>query len=470
MGSHHRADHVRTRSGQKGRGRHRAKAPHNWITPLTATAMSLSLIAPVTAHASTVLSIGATGSWTDAPVTGLQRWPYTKNFADDPVTHTEVVRYPASLGFIGLSMEESVAQGAAALYQAIQSTPGRKIITCESQGCLAVTRVLMQFTADPTTAPTDDLIIVMIGNPATAGGGASAQNSGMWEPFFRITYPGATPETDYETFNVTREYDFFADRPQTDSNTLAIWNNLVAFLVVHPFYGDVDMEDPDNLVKIVGNTTYVLIPTKQLPMLKSLYDAAEAWHLLTGSTTLLQEVESLDARIRAIIDLGYDRSGFVQQGSQTPEGVEDTTAESDLPPVTAVTDSPAGEGDPTQALLADKQIVIPQTAEPATHPDYAEEPNSLVAEKDLTTATDPEADQRKLEDKLDFEAAVEAEDKDADKDADADADALKHDATDNEEDRAQPTESTTHPGPSDTPSPSGAGTDSGSGSPEGSAQ
>ncbi|MGK2867654.1 MAG: PE-PPE domain-containing protein [Mycobacterium sp.] len=326
-------------------GPKREKPPYEWLAPLTAATLSLSLVVPVTAHASTLISIGATGSWTNAPVTALQQWPARNNFVDDPVTRTEVVQYPASLGFIGMPMEESVAEGAAALFQAISSISGRKVVACESQGCLAVTRLLMQFEANPTTAPaTGDLIIVMIGNPATADGGLSAQKPGGYEPFFRITFPGATPETGYETVNVTREYDFFADRPQNDPNALAIWNNLVSFLVVHPFYADVDMDDPTNLVKVVGNTTYVLVPTKQLPMLKSLYDAAQAWQRLTGQANLLQEVEALDARLRAIIDQDYDRSGYVAKGGldQGPAG----GTEPEPPPAMPAPDSPDSDDNP----------------------------------------------------------------------------------------------------------------------------
>lgn len=345
MGAHHRLSHARVRSAQQGPGRHRAaperpRVPYQWLGPVTAAAMSLSLVAPASAQASTLISIGATGSWDNAPVTALRQWPVTHTFADDPVTDTVVVEYPASLGFIGMPMGESVAEGAAGLLRAIESISGRKIIACESQGCLSVTQLVAKFIADATTAPAaEDLIIVMIGNPATAGGGASAQNPGGYEPFFRITFAGATPESQYETVNVTREYDFFADRPVNDPNALAVWNNLVAFLVVHPIYGDVDMDDPDNLIKVVGNTTYVLVPTKQLPMLQSLYDTAEAWRLLTGQADLLQQVEALDARLRAIIDQDYDRSGFLPKGSlgqtDTDEDPADTEPPRDPQPVNA---------------------------------------------------------------------------------------------------------------------------------------
>ncbi|WP_395311184.1 PE-PPE domain-containing protein [Mycobacterium sp. AMU20-3851] len=368
---------------------------------MTATTLSLSLMAPVTAHASTLISIGATGSWTNTPVTGLQRWPVTNNFADDPVTATEVVEYPASLGFVGMSMEDSVLEGAAALLQAIGSISGRKIVACESQGCLSVTQLLMQFAADPGIAPArDDLIIVMIGNPATAGTGASSQNAGEYEPFFRITFPGATPETQYETVNVTREYDFFADRPSTDPSVLAVLNNLVAFLVVHPFYADVDMDDPDNLIKVVGNTTYVLIPTKQLPMLQSLYDAARAWQRLTGQTDLLEDVEALDARLRAIIDRDYDRSGYVPQGSpqepedaDAPEAEDQTTATSeDAVPAQTIEDQSrqvdsesANSPEPEQNTI-DTEDVDAESAEDETLADAEAETKDEAQVEELTEA------------------------------------------------------------------------------------
>jgi diacyltrehalose acyltransferase len=439
MGAHHHAGHVRTRSVGKARGRHRAKAPYEWLTPLTATAMSFSLIAPVTAHASTLVSIGATASWSNTPVTGLQRWPSTNTFANDPVTHTEVVEYPASLGFIGMPMEESVNDGAEALYQALASISGRKIIACESQGCLSVTELLMRFQADPATAPaTDDLIIVMIGNPATAEGGMSAQNPGGYEPFFRITFPGATPETGYETFNVTREYDFFADRPQDDPNALAVWNNLVSFLVVHPFYADVNMDDPDNLVKVVGNTTYVLIPTKQLPMLQSLYDAAQAWQRLTGQTDLLDEVQALDARLRAIIDENYDRTGYVPQGTLSQETPVEEAGGADEPDLPPVPNTSAGTDDPASAPLPDEETVIPFTAEAEPVADAVETPNFSAPEQE--TITDEwDAEQPPLEDEDTSLEGNDLEDEDTSKDQAEDD--VKDDPDADEKDPSQPHES-----------------------------
>ena len=399
MGAHHRPGQARKRSGYRGRGRHRAKSQHTWMAPLTATTLSISLMAPVSAQASTLISIGATGSWDNAPITGLQEWPARNNFADDPVTATEVVEYPAALGFVGMSMEESVAAGTAALLRAIVSISGRKVITCESQGCLSVTRLLQQFAADPHTAPARaELIIVMIGNPATAGTGAAAQNAGEYEPFFRITFPGATPETQYETINVTREYDFFADRPDGDPSALAVLNNLVAFLVVHPFYGEVDMDDPDNLIKVVGNTTYVLVPTKELPILQSLYDAARAWQLLTGRTTLLEEVEALDARLRAIIDQGYDRSGYVPQGSLQPEE----------PAAPADRDGDPDDPSPDTSD-EDAGAELPQ--------DVGGEPtDSLEPEPDTITAGGTEDDLADLDDPTEDKDLSDPEDEDADGD------------------------------------------------------
>lgn len=400
MGTHHRLSHARVRSAQQGPGRHRAaperpRVPYRWLRPVTAAAMSLSLVAPASAQASTLISIGATGSWDNAPVTALRQWPVTHTFANDPVTDTVVVEYPASLGFIGMPMGESVAEGAAGLLRAIESISGRKIIACESQGCLSVTQLVAKFIADATTAPAaEDLIIVMIGNPATAGGGASAQNPGGYEPFFRITFAGATPESQYETVNVTREYDFFADRPVNDPNALAVWNNLVAFLVVHPIYGDVDMDDPDNLIKVVGNTTYVLVPTKQLPMLQSLYDTAEAWRLLTGQAELLQQVEALDARLRAIIDQDYDRSGFLPKGSlgqtRTDDDPADTEPPRDPQPVNAddePEDSAAEQdtADPHDATGSDRSSGGEAAPDSPAH---EEEPERSVGMDDIDTDED----------------------------------------------------------------------------------
>lgn len=352
--------------------------------------LSVAVAAPATAQASTLISIGATGSWTYAPVNALQNWHHT-HASDDPVTTTEVVEYPASLGFVGMPMGESVDLGMVALLAAIQATVGNKIIVCESQGCLSVTKLLQQFALDPDSAPAaGDLILVMVGNPGTAGGGASAQGAGQFEPFFRITFPGQTPDSPYQTVNVTREYDFFADRPTDITNALAVLNNLAAFLRVHPFYGDVDMNAPENLIKVIGNTRYVLIPTERLPMLESWYDVAETWATLTGESALLDEVKALDARLREIIDADYDRSGYVAQGSLPPNTTaepENTKTPEPEPVPQAAQDSPDTAHDDDRPAPVDK-TELDSAAEDVEESADDDVPDTLDVDDSDTDETD----------------------------------------------------------------------------------
>lgn len=101
----------------------------------------------------------------------------------------------------------------------------------------------------------DELSFVLIGNPRRAHGGIM---------------PPIAP-TDYHVIDVVRQYDPMADFPDRPLNLLALANVAAGMLSpMHLDYRGVDLDDPDNVVWTEGNTTYVFVPTTELPLLKPL--------------------------------------------------------------------------------------------------------------------------------------------------------------------------------------------------------
>ena len=95
----------------------------------------------------------------------------------------------------------------------------------------------------------------MFGNPQRAIGG-----------FSRATGGASTPsKTGYRVIDVSREYDLESDFPTNPFNALAVANAFAGYLLIHTDYTGVDINDPRNLVKTVDDTTYVLVPTDNLP-------------------------------------------------------------------------------------------------------------------------------------------------------------------------------------------------------------
>ncbi len=107
---------------------------------------------------------------------------------------------------------------------------------------------------------------------------------------------GVSQPSQYHVIDIAREYDPVADFPDDPTNLLAIANALSGFITLHD-YRDVDINDPNNIVWDEGNTTYVLVPTENLPLLNPLR--------LVGLNAL---ADQLNGPLKAMVDKGYDRS------------------------------------------------------------------------------------------------------------------------------------------------------------------
>jgi hypothetical protein len=147
--------------------------------------------------------------------------------------------------------------GVAQIDTAIDSTPGDTILFGYSQGAVMVTRWLQQHAGDVDAPSPEELSIVLIGNSTRAYGGANADFAVM-------------PRTQYHVIDEARQYDPAADYPDDPFNLLAVANAWAGFTTIHTDYEGVDINDPANAVWTVGNTTYVLVPTENLPLLESL--------------------------------------------------------------------------------------------------------------------------------------------------------------------------------------------------------
>ena len=209
----------------------------------------------------------------------------------------KAVEYPsASIGSVALQ------QGAVNLQKAIASTSGKKIVMAYSQAGYIVTMWVAAHAHDADAPSRDDLTFIVFGNPQRAIGG-----------FSRATGGASTPsKTGYRVIDVSREYDLESDFPTNPFNALAVANAFAGYLLIHTDYTGVDINDPRNLVKTVDDTTYVLVPTDNLPLLQPLR--------MLGLNAL---ADQLNPALKKIVDAGYDRSGFTPQTTPVfplPEG------------------------------------------------------------------------------------------------------------------------------------------------------
>lgn len=190
-------------------------------------------------------------------------------------------------------------------------TTGRQYVFAYSQGARVVS-LWLQTRSQVEGAPTpDDLGFVLMGNPGRKYGGAD----GDWDQVI--------PDTEYHVIDVSRQYDAASDFPDNPFNLLALLNANAGFLFVHQDYENVDIYDPANYVWTEGNTTYVYVPTKNLPLLEPL-----RW---IGLSAL---ADALNEPLKEIVERAYDRSYLPAQPglpAAEPEPEPEAPVEDDAP-------------------------------------------------------------------------------------------------------------------------------------------
>lgn len=178
------------------------------------------------------------------------------------------------------------ASAVATLNQALRDgTAGKQIVFAYSQGARVAGRWLTQNAGTEGVPTTQDLSFVLMGNPSRKYGGSDRD----WETTF--------PETDYRVIDVSQQYDMASDFPDNPFNLLALLNANAGFFFTHQDYESVDIYDEANYVWVEGNTTYVFVPTENLPLLKPL-----RW---VGLGFL---ADALNAPLKEIVEQAYDRS------------------------------------------------------------------------------------------------------------------------------------------------------------------
>lgn len=174
--------------------------------------------------------------------------------------------------------------GVPILDRRIDSTPGQKIVVGYSQGAQLVTEWLRKHANDPDAPSADDLAFVLLANGNRAYGGANAK-IGV-----------ALPQTQYRVVDIVRQYDGAGDMPDNMWNLLALANALAGFFVLHADYERVDVTSPANIVWTEGKTTYVFVPTRDLPLLAPL-----RW------IGLRKLADALNSRLKPIVEKAYRR-------------------------------------------------------------------------------------------------------------------------------------------------------------------
>ena len=210
---------------------------------------------------------------------------------------------PYRSGAIGRGALE---EGVTLLHKALLDNASAPVIVLAySQGGMIATPWLEKYGAAMDRGadhPENEVILVLFGSPQNGMGGLGPAVGS------RTRTPTPT-DTGYTIIEISRQYDPESDYPLKHGNLFAAMNAMSAFSRVHTDYTQVDIYDPNNLVAQRGGTFYLLIPTKDLPILAPL----RAFGLKTLAA-------SISEWLKPLIDSAYDRSEYITVGQARLEG------------------------------------------------------------------------------------------------------------------------------------------------------
>ncbi|OQZ90149.1 hypothetical protein BST11_14295 [Mycobacterium alsense] len=213
-------------------------------------------------------------------------------------------------GLHSLTFDTSVAQGLDILKQAIAAQPpGTQTVVFGFSQSATIVNNYLQGVANGSIQgpPLSDLRFVLAGNPNNPNGGLFERFAGLYIPGFNETFNGATPDLGYPTSVYTIQYDGYANFPRYPLNLLADANAIAGIYYDHllsPVPGYQSLTPQQIATAVVapvspgatGDTTYYMVPTQDLPLLRPL--------------NLPQPVLNLiQPDLRVLIDMGYGDIG-----------------------------------------------------------------------------------------------------------------------------------------------------------------
>jgi hypothetical protein len=320
----------------------------------------LPLVAMPTAGAATVLHL--------SPLEGMEG--YLQGYlCQNPDNTCERIESPNSSPFVSVpGFPDTYPDGVVAIEDAIDQASadapdGEIVVFAYSSGARMAAQWLEAHAGDEDAPSSDKLSLVLVGNPTRAYGGSDVV--GRSGP--------AMPQTQYQVTDVSIQYDLTSDSPNNPASffyLLALINAYAGFSL-HLNYAAVDINDPANAVWTEGNTTYILVPTENLPMLDQLRGL--------GLTAL---ADALNGPLKALVEQAYNRPVPLPTPSQ-PAPPAITTAAASAPSASVV-------ADPTVASR-NATVTLSLAPTPAAHsaPTSTEPAEANANGKDLAVADTP---------------------------------------------------------------------------------
>jgi PE-PPE domain len=290
------------------------------------------LAGPIGARAVTALVMGGTGQPHPERVNGYL--DTVGRLYLDPVSSCKVPACTLTPVYIpneaspiftgGMVFGDSVEVGVPLLDAAVRTLlagPEQIVVFGYSQSATVLTEEIRALSTDPGV-DLGRLEVVLIGDPNRPNGGFLQRFYPHTVPIFEYR-PEALPlsQTPVTVTDISFQYDIAADFPKYPLNLFALLNIFIAN-PIHGTYpnthaGHTEAEllaainDPKNS-QVVGNTTYITIPAKSLPLADALRCVGYTNNMSAVMTPL---ADFLEPTLRVLVELGYDRHNYGRQKS-----------------------------------------------------------------------------------------------------------------------------------------------------------
>ncbi|MBI3225901.1 MAG: PE-PPE domain-containing protein [Mycolicibacterium cosmeticum] len=207
-------------------------------------------------------------------------------------------------GLFDLTANQSLRAGAAALEKAMLANPSeQQVIYGYSQGAGVANVVKRRLAAQYPGSTAPDVDFVLGGDPNLPNGGLMTRFWGAYIPILDFPFNGPTKtDTEFDTVEINRQYDGFADFPLYPLNLVATLNAIIGIAYVHGWPFDVSL--PSNPTDSPayqgkhGDTSYYFFESQDLPLFAPL-------RALGVPEKLIDVVEPV---FRVLVELGYDRT------------------------------------------------------------------------------------------------------------------------------------------------------------------
>ena len=208
-------------------------------------------------------------------------------------------------GLFDLTFDQSVRAGVADLEDAMaEHGNDHLVIYGYSQGAIVANREKRKLAEQyPAGTKAPDIDFVVGGDGNLPNGGLHSRFPGLYIPILDFSFDGPAPtDTQFNTVEINRQYDFYADFPLYPLNGISLLNAFLGFYYVHMYGFDVSLPpDPTKSPAYQGthgDTDYYFFETQDLPLFAPL-------RTLGVPEPVIDVVEPF---VREIVELGYDRS------------------------------------------------------------------------------------------------------------------------------------------------------------------